>query len=842
MAPSEQARPTTGPRVRRMALALLALLAGTGSFLVSAVLATAPAGASVPDPLTWASPVKVGTGYVNGVSCPSSTFCVAVTAGGAVLTSTDPTGGVAAWTETTGVDANDLTGVSCPTTTLCVATDVLGQVFTSTDPAGGAGDWTAADVDGTDILYGVSCPTTALCVVVGYQGAVVTSTDPTGGASQWTTATLAVNSIGSVSCPTTTFCVATDDHGDVIPSTDPTGGTTDWTVTKIDGIVPISSISCPTTTFCAATDVDGYAPISTDPTGGTSSWPLTDIDNFNDNSLEAVSCASASSCTMVDNSGLAFSSVDPTQFNEWNESRIDNSYLERSVACPSTVLCVVSDADGDVVTGTGVPPAVTAVIPSAGTTAGGTPVTIGGTGFTGATEVDFGGAPCTSVTVIFPTELTCDTPAEAAATVDVRVTAPGGQSAVVAADQYTFTPPSNPNPYHPLPPARICDTRTGGTRVGCATGATLAAGAESLVVQAEGNGGIPDSGVTAVVVNVTVTDTSASSHLTLYPDGESEPTASNLNWTAGQTDPNLVTVGLSGTGAFDATNFGGSADVIIDVEGYYAPGDAGAGLYNALATPARICDTRSGNPSGLSGTALTQCEGQAPTPGDVLAVQVDGQGGVPASGVGAVVLNVTAVGASSRGYLTAFPAGGTAPLASNVNYGPGISVPNRVIVPVSAAGAVDILSFAGTPQILVDVAGWFTDDSSSSAPGTHFSFASAPTRVCDTRTGVGYTTPCTGHTLAAGVPLAVTVDGVGGIPSGVTAVVLNVTVTGTTSLSHLTVYPAGQSLPTVSDLNWQAGRTVPNLTVATVGTGGQIEVDNYAGGADVVVDVIGWFS
>ena len=40
----------------------------------------------------------------------------------------------------------------------------------------------------------------------------------------------------------------------------------------------------------------------------------------------------------------------------------------------------------------------------------------------------------------------------------------------------------------------------------------------------------------------------------------------------------------------------------------------GAGLYNALATPARICDTRPGNPSGLSGSALTQCEGQAPSP------------------------------------------------------------------------------------------------------------------------------------------------------------------------------------------------------------------------------------
>ena len=65
--------------------------------------------------------------------------------------------------------------------------------------------------------------------------------------------------------------------------------------------------------------------------------------------------------------------------------------------------------------------------------------------------------------------------------------------------------------------------------------------------------------------------------------------------------PNLVTVGLSAAGTFEAENLNGSADVIVDVEGYYGPGSAGTGLYNALSTPARICDTRAGNPSGLAG-------------------------------------------------------------------------------------------------------------------------------------------------------------------------------------------------------------------------------------------------
>jgi hypothetical protein len=98
--------------------------------------------------------------------------------------------------------------------------------------------------------------------------------------------------------------------------------------------------------------------------------------------------------------------------------------------------------------------------------------------------------------------------------------------------------------------------------------------------------------------------------------------------------------------------------------------------------------------------------------------------------------------------------------------------------------------------------------------------------------------PCTGHILPAGVPLDVRVDDVEGIHAGVPAVVLNVTVTNTSAQIHVTVHPAGQALPTVSDLDWPAGKTVHNLTVATVGTGGQIGADNFAGNTDVTA----WFS
>ena len=295
------------------------------------------------------------------------------------------------------------------------------------------------------------------------------------------------------------------------------------------------------------------------------------------------------------------------------------------------------------------------------------------------------------------------------------------------------------------------------TKIAC-VGATTLGPNGILTVTAEGNGGIPATGVSAVVANVTATDTTAQSHLTVFPAGQIEPNASNLNWTAGTTVPNLVTVALSSSGTFETENLSGSVDVIIDVEGYFTAGSAGTGLYNALASPARICDTRTGNPSSLSGTALTQCEGKAPSAGSSIAVTVAGLGGVPATGVGSVVLNLTAVSPTGSGHLTAYPAGGSQN-SSNVNYVAGQVVPNRVIVPLGTDGQVDIYSSGGTPNVLVDVAGWFTDGSNSSATGSTFTPAISPTRACDTRADLVYYTPCADHTLGANGTLPVLLPG-----------------------------------------------------------------------------------
>jgi hypothetical protein len=123
--------------VKRRCVVFCAVLLAAGSTLVSPVALAAGA------PLTWAAPVLVDHqapfigNQLKGVSCPSSGLCVAVDQSGNVVTSSNPTGGAAAWTVTHVDGFNSLSGVSCPSSGLCVAVDQSGNVVTSSNPTGG---------------------------------------------------------------------------------------------------------------------------------------------------------------------------------------------------------------------------------------------------------------------------------------------------------------------------------------------------------------------------------------------------------------------------------------------------------------------------------------------------------------------------------------------------------------------------------------------------------------------------------------------------------------------------------------------------------------------------------
>ena len=365
--------------------------------------------------------------------------------------------------------------------------------------------------------------------------------------------------------------------------------------------------------------------------------------------------------------------------------------------------------------------------------------------------------------------------------------------------------------YHPVTPSRILDTRV--------DGGALGPGA-NLNLQVTGIAGVP-ADATAVVLNVTATDTTAQGYLTVYPAGGAPPLASNLNWTAGQTVANLAVVQVSSAGAITIHNASGSVQVVVDLQGYFAPLDSGPGYYVPL-TPARIADTRPD--SGLP------YAGQTLGPRTALGVQVAGVDGVPAAGAVAAVLQVTVTNTTAAGFASVYPDGIGWPGTSTVNWRQGQTVAARVIVPLGSGGQVMVYNQVGWANVIVDVTGYFTE--SAAAPGASLYYPAAPFRMLDTRAD--------GGTLGAQQSLLEQLAGVGPVASQASAVVANLTATDTSAASFLAATP-GISPPTTSDLNWGAGATVATLDIATLSSAGDLALYNGVGEAQLVIDVSGYF-
>jgi hypothetical protein len=282
-----------------------------------------------------------------------------------------------------------------------------------------------------------------------------------------------------------------------------------------------------------------------------------------------------------------------------------------------------------------------------------------------------------------------------------------------------------------------------------------------------------------------------------------------------------VTVKVGAGGKVSVFNSRGQADVVVDVVGYYRSG-LGAGFTSL--DPVRILDSRPGSQVGPFSSPWGA--------GVTRDVTVAGVGGVPVDAE-AVVLNVTVTGTTDRSYLSVWPAGQARPTVSSLNWQPGWTIPNSVTVKVGAGGKVSVFNSRGQADVVVDVVGYFKTGSGSSFHPLD------PVRILDSRSGsqVGpFSSP-----WGAGVTREVTVTQVGGVPTTAAAVLMNVTVTGTTDRSYLSVWPKGQTRPTVSSLNWQPAWTIPNAVTAAVGSGGNIRVFNNRGQTDVIADVAGWY-
>jgi len=388
---------------------------------------------------------------------------------------------------------------------------------------------------------------------------------------------------------------------------------------------------------------------------------------------------------------------------------------------------------------------------------------------------------------------------------------------VATSNPFTFSAGVAGSRYVSISPDRILDSRgpNGGWNARLGNNAT-----RSLKVA---GGSLPAPiTATAVVLNVTAVESTAPSFLTLFPTGSPRPTAgSNLNFSAGQIIPNLVTVKVGTNGNVDFYNAVGTVNVVADMVGYYEV-DAGD-RFNPL-TPDRLLDSRITAPSAWTPAgALNQ--------GQTKQLQITGRGGVPTTATSAIV-NITAVEGSAQSFLMAYPTGSPQPVqASNLNFLPGQIIPNLAIVKLGTGGRINLFNAQGSVNVIVDVVGYFEP-----SVGSYF-HELEPDRILDTRLNNGLT-----GKFQSNQARALQVTGRGGVPLGANGVVMNTTAVEGTAPSYLTLYPDGVGRPTGSNLNFSPGQIIPNLTTVKLSAAGRVLIYNNSGQVDVLADVVGYYS
>ena len=272
-----------------------------------------------------------------------------------------------------------------------------------------------------------------------------------------------------------------------------------------------------------------------------------------------------------------------------------------------------------------------------------------------------------------------------------------------------------------MTPQRLVDTR-----IGHGTPKQPLQAGKSVDIQVTGRLGIP-SNATAVVANVIAVDADRPGYLQLLPTGQAAfRSSSTLNTdTPGQTIPNAAFAPLGDGGKLTVFAVF-TTDVVIDVSGYFTPATTSRAGRLVPLTPTRILDTR----ISLGWTSQLRL-GERVTANSTVTLQVAGRGGVPTSGVSAVVMNVIAVDPAGPGYVQVAPTPVVPRATSNLNTAAGRTIANLVVVPLGAAGTVDLFTTTNA-DLVADVVGYFTDGTAPESSAGLF-VPITPTRQLDTR-------------------------------------------------------------------------------------------------------------
>ncbi|MGO9973770.1 MAG: hypothetical protein ACLP01_13385 [Solirubrobacteraceae bacterium] len=290
----------------------------------------------------WSGPTTIdNSNPPQYISCPSSTFCVAVGTNGYAQTYNGSSWGTPQFIDPSpNLSGSPITSISCPSTSFCAAVDFAGYALTFNGSSWRAR--TQIDTTGNSVTA-VGCASASFCVAgdVGGNGFVYDGTSWSGPITINNTSNH--ESIGDIACPSASFCVAVGESGSVETATD--GGMTWTNPPQIIGSDNLTSVSCPSTTFCVAVDTGGNAY-----TYNSGTWSAADpIDTTNGQfaggALDSVTCPSSSFCAAFD----SFEDVLMFNGSSWSapQKLESGTVLHPGVSCASSSFCAAVDGGGD---------------------------------------------------------------------------------------------------------------------------------------------------------------------------------------------------------------------------------------------------------------------------------------------------------------------------------------------------------------------------------------------------------------------------------------------------------------------------------------------------------------
>ena len=381
---------------------------------------------------------------------------------------------------------------------------------------------------------------------------------------------------------------------------------------------------------------------------------------------------------------------------------------------------------------------------------------------------------------------------------------------------------SRPAQFVPVTPCRLVDTRLNGGPIWGKT-------SRDFIVPDQGGCNIP-ANATAYSLNVTVVPHGYLEFLAVFPTGNGQPVVSTLNSHDGRVKANAAIVPAGDQDSVSVYVYN-TADVVLDIDGYFVTPSASTLQFYPL-PPCRVVDTRPGNgfSPGLGPPFLS-----AQTKRNFAVMNSPCFTGIPNTAQ-AYSLNFTVLPPAGTKqplkYLTVWPTGSPQPLVSTLNNPTATVVANAAIVPAGQNGDIDVFASDDT-DLVIDVNGYFAMPPQGGKPGLSL-YSVYPCRLVDTR-------PPSGNGSFNGERSVDVLNSACSPSSKAQSYVFSATVVPPGSMSYLTFWPDGSTMPTVSTLNAVDGEVTSNLAIVPAGNHGKVDVFANAP-TNLLLDIAGYFA